>query len=808
MSQQKAKASDGINPETISRFKKERFLRSLSEKDFRDKVVRPLFLRMDHEDGRDLCGPDEQGKDCVFVEYDKMGMAVIIAVQTKKGNLTVSKNTHQNVCEAITQLRTALSTRVTLLAKRMRVQPERVYLCVSGKINDKARNHIVGEVADPRMRFMDANDLIPLIDARYPELWFGIDADKFPYLRKFMNSLLETSDTITLSEVGVTSDSAAPITDDMYVPLYLHRYKPKSVKRSGKVHVEPELESLPVQSVMKRREALIHLVGEAGSGKTTALRRLAYTLADRCLSSAASGYLPLLLRARDIATTDLPLLELLRRVTEPFTDTGRCCFTVDELRKGDICVLVDALDEAPPDRRASVVDRILAFHEEYPRCKVVLTSREYASIVSLPTLTGFTRLRLTPINLQQAEKILDRLEKGRKVSEDTSKEMLRRLHEVHGMDLSPLLVTVFVATSDYSRKDIPANITELFKKFTEMMLGRWDQRKGLAQQYQAQLKDFLLCELGFHMHSQQITEIPLAECREIFRSRLADTGHEADLDLLFEETVIRSGLFILDGDRVSFRHNLLQEFFAGRGVQSAAYFQNVIAEDWWKHAVVFYFGEHPSRHTELANLVNSLEQFEGAILYNAAVAIGLALQACYLSKVADKRHTMDWVIGALARAREGYLQSQLADAPDLPYTAFVGYYLYARDAVACDVFRDQAISNVESALGSPIGTTQVETEIFWNLVSLIETGYLEEARQLAQKFRPVDDKLLLALSLGAFFIANLETYSKKDKKTADAIHRILAPRVKHLRSEVMKEMTSCLLEVRRGDIKALPEPTQ
>ena len=58
--------------------------------------------------------------------------------------------------------------------------------------------------------------------------------------------------------------------------------------------------------------------------------------------------------------------------------------------------------------------------------------------------------------------------------------------------MNRLLVTVFVATTDYSRKDIPANITELFKKYTEMMLGRWDASKGLAQQYQAPLKDFVL----------------------------------------------------------------------------------------------------------------------------------------------------------------------------------------------------------------------------------------------------------------------------------------------------------------------------
>ena len=51
----------------ISRFKKERFLRQMSEEEFRDRVIRPLLLRRGFQDGRDMCGPSEKGKDSVFL---------------------------------------------------------------------------------------------------------------------------------------------------------------------------------------------------------------------------------------------------------------------------------------------------------------------------------------------------------------------------------------------------------------------------------------------------------------------------------------------------------------------------------------------------------------------------------------------------------------------------------------------------------------------------------------------------------------------------------------------------------------------
>lgn len=39
---------------TLSRFRKQRFLMSLSEDAFRDRVIRPVFLRQGLQDGRDL----------------------------------------------------------------------------------------------------------------------------------------------------------------------------------------------------------------------------------------------------------------------------------------------------------------------------------------------------------------------------------------------------------------------------------------------------------------------------------------------------------------------------------------------------------------------------------------------------------------------------------------------------------------------------------------------------------------------------------------------------------------------------------
>jgi hypothetical protein len=141
-----------IHPEIISRFKKERFLLEMPEGEFRDRVIRPIFFRMGFNEGRDLCGPTECGKDAIFTIEGPLGIKEYYAVQTKKGRLNMSRITTQNVTEAITQLKTAASTAIPLIASKEKVYPSKVLLCVSGKVNDKARNHIVDELRNTPIR--------------------------------------------------------------------------------------------------------------------------------------------------------------------------------------------------------------------------------------------------------------------------------------------------------------------------------------------------------------------------------------------------------------------------------------------------------------------------------------------------------------------------------------------------------------------------------------------------------------------------------------------------------------------------------
>ncbi len=792
---------------SISRFKKERYLRKLSEDDFRDQIVRPLLLRRGLRDGRDYCGPREAGKDAVFMADNALGLLDIYAVQTKKGHLNLGKQRSQNVIDAATQLKTALLTPVILLASKDKKYPNRALLCASGRINDAARTYICEDVKDPNLIFLDMEELIPLLDDLMPEVWCNIDADLFPYLRALKVSIERDTQLFTRGELVSANLPPVAASDTAFVGLRAFRYALKTKTSRGKTQQIPDIEEFPVTGLLGRKEPLVLLLGGAGSGKSTALLRMAYILCERAETADARVPTPVFLRAEEITEAqDQTLLDLCIGRCQEVAGTQKSPITSKDLQEGLLCVFIDGLDELGDLQiQAQVVQKAVSLTAMYPKCRVIIASRDYGYVEKIAEFQDFVRFNLTPINYKQAQKILERLHKNESLPVAESAEFLRRMQNVHGLELNPLIVTVFAASSDYSRRDIPANITELFKKFTEQMLGRWDTTKGLGLQYQAPLKDFILTRIAYTLHARKETSLSIHEFKHLLNQELASRGHKLDVDLLTNEILDRSGLFRIVKDRVEFRHLMLQEFFAGRGLPSQSLVTKLIADDWWRRALVFYFGERPNEPDLLSSLTRELDAASPPSLYQAAITLGLGLQASYLIEMTLKTPIATWVMQRLAMVFHDY-ETKVVASSRHPLHDFLKYYMFARDAVAFSLLGDHREDVKSALLASAEGDETAMNDLtrFWLIVGLIESGELDAAEEELNHFSPADRRLYLGIHLGAFLIQHLRVTTQGERASAKRICDVMARHLPDLRKQLLDEFKSEILEVQGGRIAALP----
>jgi energy-coupling factor transporter ATP-binding protein EcfA2 len=785
----------------FSQAEKEKYLVSLSEDDFREIVVRRLFRRLGFADGRDLCGPEEQGKDAIFLEQDKFGGKSLICVQTKKGSVNLASDATKNLHDIRAQIRTALESPFKCVATKTVLFPSKVYLVASGRINESARDWITTNIGeDPRIQYLDRDDLIKSIDEHCPETWSSITADVFPYLHA-LSKLIEDQ-----SVVGPTSSSVAGLksyyaaSDAAFVDLRLIKSVSSMKRQSGRITETFEFEEDSLPALLSLRGERLLLLGDAGTGKSTLLVRCAYLMAKEAAGGKNDYRVPVLLRAADLAGgLDVPLAEKMANAINQLVGSPTTAFSVEDLQLGRVTLLVDGLDEVALGAfRATVVAQLNGFFAEYPKCSVVLTTRPYTSIEEIEGVRGFTRCRILPMSLSAAEKMLTNYQRGG-ADEKHTKEVLRRLDGIHGIELNPLLVAVFALTAEHDKRDIPANITELFSKFTELMLGRWDEAKGMSQQYQARVKEHLVCNFAYRLHSDRQTSFEREQFETFAIKLLTSMNHGADAGQMIDEVVDRSGLFRDAGNGLEFRHHLIQEYFAGKGIPTIDHIKKLVSDEWWRNAIVFYFGSNPDDVQSLLDVATSVSADSG----EASLTIGLALQTCYLSKLEDKIDVWKWVVERLAGITDKVLHEK--DDQKFPIFHFLTHYILARDAVALSGIEKPETKALDWAMYGNHFATDPELRRFWGFVALSEIGRSDILLEKIKESPLSSDHLNLAITVGCSLVEAVRSIDQAQKDAAKDVRIRLKNRVSVLQHQFAKEYRGQLLEYRRGAIVALDQ---
>ena len=609
----------GYPKNTVPMDEKRKRLGELDERKFREDVVRTLFLSLGYRNPRENHGPDELGKDIIFIEEDKLKQQRMIAVQTKKGKINMAVNPASNAANLVCQLQTAADTPVHVPGEKAKRKPDEVILCASGTINKHAQDYIDRELQGHSIRFLDIEDMIPLIDEHCPEVWKGMTADVFVYydaIKKRVESF-DPDDVITTH-----------VTDDSYTALKLYRHTADNKKRQ-----KLPFDELTEKELINKKED-VFIQADAGTGKSTLLWRLSYLIARN--PEPNPKILPLLIQASEmsghISGMDA-FIEFCGEVSKNLS--GEILIRKETFEQSRVMLLVDAIDEIPEQETREKILQFLMqeFKPQYPSTRFICTSRPGETIKD-DEFFNFS-YSIEPLSVNQAKKIVARsLRSNKKHLARSDEELLlrhadrtlSRIREIHGFELTPLLVTIFACTAEYENRDIPANVTELFKKFTEIMLERWDEKKGMKFQFHYEIKDFLLKKIAFAMHTENKTAMPMDDFNAMIGKELAERGYTTDTLQLCGEIIQRSRLVRKIDGKISFSHHLLQEFFAGRGIDNISRAAKHLKSPWWTKCFVFYFGDNPDKADELSKL-----QGKSGTSLPKNKAIGLSLQACFLS---------------------------------------------------------------------------------------------------------------------------------------------------------------------------------
>ena len=477
-----------------------------------------------------------------------------------------------------------------------------------------------------------------------------IGADILPWQRRvrLIRPLTATERTARQNDVGFAGRSPLPdvLAEDVE-PLGRERLTELATQVPWLQFAGPQL----VTEAIAANPQLV-LLGEPGSGKSTALRYLALTLAHAATDDAvrlavrmpgwpvADGgprllplFLPLLPFAKHLAEQNRQAAGAADLWNHIAVQIGRYQGLAEamhtEMEAGRVLLMLDGLDEVAGDRsRHLVVQAVAAFGREYRSCQIVVSCRVRAyegshnSAWQLPGWPSVTLADWTPSQMRHfvaawydAVGGLPPDERVRRRA-DLQAAITRRA-DLQRLGGSPLLLTI-MALVHYNDSTLPEERAALYSRCVDILLARWELGRtlsGYASQY-GTLMDYigmpdadvktlrpLLQQAAFLAHRAATPENPGSLAHNDLYMLVANALKDRHpnpyegAQRFLEYTDTRAGLLHArkPGDEYVFPHQTFQEYLAGlQLVSGAAPLEQIMicrTDDRWRVPIFLGIGQ-------------------------------------------------------------------------------------------------------------------------------------------------------------------------------------------------------------------------
>ena len=370
---------------------------------------------------------------------------------------------------------------------------------VATAVNNWARAH------DPRFR-------PPVIPELQLDAYFGALRER--YQRLDLEGLTPPQED-DLRRVQLRSVFVEQDVRENPPPLELSKELWESLRQSDQLHPDEIPEGLSDEDIRQARELYsnkpaqpvldvlsapgsqrVVLLGDPGSGKSTLTRYLTLSLidptGDERLREAFRDHLPILIELRNYMGLDLnrayvSFLEYLEHLAKGRGWKFTAKALHDHLEKhGRALAIFDGLDEIfDPTQRKEVAERIAAFARNYPKSRVVVTTRIIGYSRQILASADFLHFTLQDLEEPHVRTFVDRwygLALGDRPQEasDRSRRIMTAYREsssIRQLAGNPMLLTILAIVG--RSQVLPRERWKLYEHAANVLIRHWDVERHL-----------------------------------------------------------------------------------------------------------------------------------------------------------------------------------------------------------------------------------------------------------------------------------------------------------------------------------------
>lgn len=399
-------------------------------------------------------GTNEKGADFILTKKDPtLSRSHHVGIVAKKGKIL------SNLKEIDRQIEECQMPR-TIQGGTSKTRLSEVWVVNTSTISNNAQEKIYHKYTGQRVEFISGEKLAELVDQYASYFWHDISTEIGSYLQDLSHKLDQREHELNiLNGLGC---------NDFYISPEIQEFERSQYVKSNRPQ-KPRFVNI-MEEVLRHKVSFLE--GEMGFGKSKTARHIAlhFCAPDRFKHTPV---LPVFDTFRNLLEKGQTLSQVLEQVTKPF-------FEISDHQNSKYLFIIDGVDEAIGkclkwDEKLSLLMQEVKSNEHF---HLLLTSRPLRRIDEQVTIyAGAHRYLLRPLSMHKLVAFIEKACEGfsvpKRLFEDLQKsDLFKQLPQ------SPIAAALLSRLIAQNSNDLPSNLTELYSKSVENLLGRWDISKG------------------------------------------------------------------------------------------------------------------------------------------------------------------------------------------------------------------------------------------------------------------------------------------------------------------------------------------